>query len=191
MLLKPNLGVGFSSHRTLKVLLACKKTTSPFYEELTWRTFHVLIYWYVTDPLHYIGQRDFISYLDLQQINLMYNCLGGKSKFSITQLPFPSLVNNLKWLFFLWIPEILDVVDYADRICENQSRRITCYGGRKIKITYVNYGRRYSFKCGFGFNTNCVSSSSFEKVSISSTVSFSVFSLMKILLLHPFKKINC
>ncbi|XP_078360405.1 hatching enzyme 1.2-like [Oculina patagonica] len=84
---------------------------------------------------HYIGQRDAISYLDLQQINLMYKCPGNAAR-------------------------------YYDTICENHSKQVTCYGGRKIKITYANYGRKSFSKCGFGgFNTNCESATSFEKVS--------------------------
>nr|XP_058963473.1 blastula protease 10-like [Pocillopora verrucosa] len=84
--------------------------------------------------LRYLGQRDFISYLDLQQMNLMYNCPGN-------------------------------AVGYLDTICENYSRQIICYGGRKIRITYANYGRKYSSKCGFSFNRNCISPTSLKKVS--------------------------
>ena len=51
-------------------------------------------------------------------------------------------------------------------ICENYSRQIICYGGRKIRITYANYGRKYSSKCGFSFNRNCISPTSLKKVSI-------------------------
>ncbi|KAJ7393818.1 hypothetical protein OS493_003484 [Desmophyllum pertusum] len=58
-----------------------------------------------------------------------------------------------------------NAVGYFNTICEKYSGRITCYGGRKIKVTYANYGRKYLSKCGFGFNTNCGDPSSFEKVS--------------------------
>ena len=65
----------------------------------------------------------------------------------------------------LSIFKIADATTFFAEICEGKSGRIICFGGRKIKVIYANYGRkRYQNHCGFGLNTKCESTSSFEKV---------------------------
>lgn len=55
---------------------------------------------------------------------------------------------------------LLDSYTYEKFICQDTRDSITCYGGRKIKITRAYYGRMQMFKCGFGLNTNCKSDGS-------------------------------
>ena len=78
---------------------------------------------------------------------------------------------------FAYIRGISDVVSYSRTICEGDSGSFTCYGGRKIKITYAHYGRKVFSKCGIGFNTKCGLPSSFEKVSLLRGVLFSLLPL--------------
>lgn len=67
---------------------------------------------------------------------------------------------------FVIISGILDAACYFGTLCEGESGSITCYGGRKIKVTNANYGRKRFQKCGMGFNTNCGLPSSFETVNL-------------------------
>ena len=58
----------------------------------------------------------------------------------------------------------LDSYTYETFICQNKRDTITCYGGRKIKITRAYYGRKQMFKCGVGMNTDCEADGSEAKV---------------------------
>lgn len=60
----------------------------------------------------------------------------------------------------------LDSYTYEKFICQNNRDRITCYGGRKIKITRAYYGRKQMFKCGVGLDTNCEAEESEAKVTL-------------------------
>ena len=60
-----------------------------------------------------------------------------------------------------------DAITFDQVICEDLTGSIACYGGRRIKIIYANYGREMFALCGVGLNTKCKASSSPRLVSIS------------------------
>lgn len=69
--LTESLAVQTSGHGNVIPLHKCQKTFRGWF---IWVRIHVL-----QVSLRYIGQRDFISHLDLQRVNLMYNCPGSES----------------------------------------------------------------------------------------------------------------
>lgn len=78
-----------------------------------------------------------------------------------------------EWKILYYKPKVisdlsLDSYTYENFICQKKQDRMTCYGGRKIKITSAYYGRKQAFKCGFVLDTNCVAEGSEEKVTYNS-----------------------
>jgi len=80
-----------------------------------------------------IGHWEKLSDLDIQQVNLHYNCPADSYTFELS-------------------------------ICQDDKDKITCYGGRKIKIKRAYYGRTEVFKCGVGLTSNCKAEGSEDKI---------------------------